>query len=231
MKENYNLTPEEMFSYLVSELKHCTYEECLSKLRGRSAFCSTTRAELREITGLSVEDGSDGMFEACGFLKALYAPDDCIFIGYEADSKNHAAVKTRDNWIKALILNEVEYPLICLNPVTLDGAVEIYAPGKIVQLVKCCLPKNIELRTQAAFWYGMICQDYPVRSLVYDGYKSIHGIFQVNLAELVSNKIFALFDKQPMREARMTRLPGFYDNITGKFQSLLFLSGWEWKNR
>ena len=93
------------------------------------------------------------------------------------------------------------------------------------------------LPVQAAFWLGVIRQKkLPVRSLVYSGSKSIHGLLFLKDTEdfkaqwnLLKEALCSDDDKTYRCDAacsnpgRLTRFPGAIRRETGKRQQLLYL--------
>jgi hypothetical protein len=173
--------------------------------------------------------------EAAEFLRALYEPEDFLFIGSQFDAKNPECVKSRDEWIMSFQADGVQFPLVCVNPVNLDGAANgngetSFRTAANIAKHRYSLIENdrASLRDQAAFWLKMVKSNFPLRALIFSGNKSLHAIFEADPLELPAlKKIFLklCFDVQTLDPARTARLPGHQREDTGKYQSILFLRG------
>ena len=113
---------------------------------------------------------------------------------------------------------------------------------------------GLPLPRQVAFWTGAIrLNTLPVRSLVWSGGKSIHGLVRLAAADAAQwasrwrhlLRLLCSADDPTQRAdascrdaSRMTRLPGAVNSRTGKFQALLWLAAptpaeygppvWDW---
>jgi hypothetical protein len=217
------ITLKSDFSEYVKDYQSATYNEICADLWELSDF--------RPDYPTDQNPGS----EAAEFLRALWEPEDFLFIGSQFDAKNPERVKSRDEWIMTIQADGVKFPLICVNPVDLDGAANgngetSFRTAANIAKHRYSLIENdrASLRDQAAFWLKMIQSGFPVRALIFSGNKSLHAIFEANPEELPALKtIFQKlgFDSQTLDPARTARLPGHQREDTGKYQSILFLRG------
>ncbi|MFZ2656852.1 MAG: CHC2 zinc finger domain-containing protein, partial [Victivallales bacterium] len=169
------ITLKNDFSEYVKDYQSATYNE----------IC----ADLWELSDFRPDYPTDQnpAAEGAEFLRALYEPEDFLFIGSQFDAKNPERVKSRDEWIMTIQADGVKFPLICVNPVHLEGTANgngetSFRTAANIAKHKYSLIENdrASLRDQAAFWLKMIQSGFPVRALIFSGNKSLHAIFEAN---------------------------------------------------
>jgi hypothetical protein len=187
---------------------------------------------------------------AC-FLDALYDDTDYLFCG----EQTHTGVLGK-NVLKANIWRQLfihtkrglQSPLLIANPLT--GQPALTKEGK--ESLRCAASVRrhryalvefdaMPLEEQCAFWAGVIATGtLPLRSLVYSGGKSLHGLVEIGAADRAQwdEQMKILLDavcnpnapkeRQADRACRnpdrMTRLAGSWRQDKGKTQTLIWLA-------
>ena len=173
------------------------------------------------------------------FLRTLYKPDDCLFIGTQYDTK----VRTVAQWIDLFKKHPTPLPFICPNPVdgqlhpTKSGALSYRCDAAICKFKFAVLEFDTLSRIeQFAFW-GKMLHELPLVALIDSGNKSIHAwirIPDVRIFEEWKIKIEQKFFEQCLKSlgidtacknpSHMSRLPGCIRKETGRWQRLLYLN-------
>ncbi len=187
---------------------------------------------------------------AC-FLSAMYDDTDYLFCGEDYHKgvlgKNVLMVK---HWRQLVNITQqvLPYPLLIANPLT--GNEGRTKDGKPSFRCSECVRRHryalvefdaMPLEEQCAFWAGVIeTEMLPLRSLVYSGGKSLHGLVEIGAADRAAwdktldtllcavcnlnapNKRHA--DRACRNPDRMTRLAGAWRQDKEKRQKLLWLA-------
>lgn len=190
------------------------------------------------------------MQTAC-FLGAMYDDTDYLFIG----EKEHLGVLGRNvlmanHWISGINIfhSNISHHLLIANPLTgqegqrNDGKPS-FRCAESVRRHRYALVEfdAMPLEEQCAFWAGVIATGtLPLRSLVYSGNKSLHGLIEIDApdrAQWDKRMEILLYatcppnapkDRQADRACRdpnrMTRLAGSWRSDTNKWQRLVWLA-------
>lgn len=174
--------------------------------------------------------------DAPHLLRALYRPEDSLFIGDRFDTRPRAVAEI----LASLEAGEPVPPHIIPNPLTgkpgptKDGG-ESFRADSCVCAFRFAVAEFDELPrdAQIRFWAGV---DLPVCALIDSGGKSIHGWIRIDgitSAEAwtreVEETLFRFLvplgvDKTCRNEARLSRLPGHYRTEKARWQRLLYLA-------
>ncbi len=188
--------------------------------------------------------------QTSAFLKALYSPKEWVFCGRQYSRGFPGAdLNTCAEWLMLYGSVKLDAPeLLCCNPLT--GKAAMNQAGKPSFRCAGCVSEYrytlvefdaLSLEGQAAFWTGVIRNAIlPVKSLVYSGGKSIHGLVKVGTndfsvwKESTETLLYATChpdapaehkaDRACRSTCNLTRLAGGRRSDTGKVQSLLWLS-------
>ena len=191
---------------------------------------------------------SDTREQARIFLQNLYNAGEWLFIAPQyAAGRIGQDIRTADEWQRVIGTAPLP-PLLMANPLTgREGMTKDNKPsfrcGKCVAAFRFSLVEfdGMPLPKQYAFWAGVIESDLlPLRSLVYSGGKSIHGLIEINAkdredwARKIQTIQTTVCNPAAQKEhqadcackdvGRLTRLAGAYRIDKGKVQSLLWLS-------
>ena len=205
-----------------------------------------TSRDLMDVSPVPIRRESH--LQALDFCLALNEPDSGWFFAGEPRQK-----RTRD---RLTLLDELEAKLVFddlgkfpthILPNDLTGEPGLNEKGEESYALESCLLHRryavvefdaMPLAEQAAFWLGAIRSDLlPIRSLVYSGGKSIHGLLRLKDDEDFKSQWRILesalcCDPDPAyrcdlacrNPGRMTRFPGAIRPETGKRQTLLYLA-------
>lgn len=170
-------------------------------------------------------------------LRALYAPDDVLFIG----GTYGRTVKRIDEWLKRMETTEWVPPHVIPNPLTgevgrtKDGRPSFRADG-CVKAFRFAVAEfdGMSREDQIRFWWAV---DLPVCALIDSGGKSLHAWIRIDgvqtaeqWTELVEGRLFGRYlvplgcDAACRNEARLSRLPGHFRAEKGRWQRLLYLA-------
>lgn len=187
--------------------------------------------------------------QAHWFFWALYGACDMVFVGTQTDKgepwKNIIPAWT---WKQRFFEGEPPPPLLIANPLTgregetKEGSLS-YRCGACVAAFRFALVEfdALPIAEQCAFWAGVIASGtLPLRSLVYSGGKSIHGLVEIGAADVdawgkaIDKLLYAVAnptapdayraDRACRNPDRLTRLPGAIRPDKGTTQSLLWLA-------
>ncbi|NLF99432.1 MAG: hypothetical protein GX565_04695 [Lentisphaerae bacterium] len=190
------------------------------------------------------------MRTAC-FLGAMYEETDYLFCGEQYhEGKIGKNVLMANHWIQGINIfnSNISYPLLIANPLTGKNALtkEGKPSPRCAASVKWHRYALVEfdampLNDQCAFWAGVIATGtLPLRSLVYSGGKSLHGLVEIGAADRaqwdkqVETLLFATHnpdapenrraDRACRNPDRMTRLAGTWRADKQKWQRLVWLA-------
>ena len=190
------------------------------------------------------------MQTAC-FLGAMYEETDYLFCGEQYhEGKIGKNVLMANHWIQGINIfnSNISYPLLIANPLTGKNALtkEGKPSPRCAASVKWHRYALVEfdampLNDQCAFWAGVIATGtLPLRSLVYSGGKSLHGLIQIDASDRaqwdkqMEILLFATCNPNAPKDRqsdhacrdpnRMTRLAGSWRRDTGKRQRLVWLA-------
>lgn len=190
------------------------------------------------------------MQTAC-FLGAMYDDTDYLFCGEQYhEGKIGKNVLMANHWIQGINIfnSNISYPLLIANPLTGKNALtkEGKPSPRCAASVKWHRYALVEfdampLNDQCAFWAGVIATGtLPLRSLVYSGGKSLHGLVEIGAADRaqwdkqVETLLFATHnpdapenrraDRACRNPDRMTRLAGTWRADKQKWQRLVWLA-------
>jgi len=180
------------------------------------------------------------------FLSTLYAEGDLIYIGPKNGiGEPGLNIRPVADWKKQPGLRG---PLIISNPLTgkkgiaNDGTPSYRCKDSVKSFfLGLTEADKMPLDMQACFWVGVLkSETLPLRSLVYSGGKSIHGLIELAVSGLqeweteISKLMHAVAhpslpleqraDPSCRNPDRMSRLPGVIRPETQKMQQLLWLS-------
>ena len=186
--------------------------------------------------------------QARAYLGALYADTDLLFIGRQtAPGVIGVNIRTSEEW-RGLFAASEPPPHVIANPLTgAEGRTKDGSPsfrcGACVAAYRFALVEfdAMSLEDQAAFWAGVIGAGMlPLRSLVFSGGKSIHGLVEIGSADSASweKAIDTLLhatchpcarkewqsDRACKNPDRLPRLPGALRPDKGTRQALIWLS-------
>ena len=182
-------------------------------------------------------DWEPGPRDALALLGALYAPDECLFIG----ERYGAEVRTVGDWMRRIESGETCPPHFIPNALT--GQEHPLPDGKLSRRgdsAVCCFRYAVaEFDTlskpdQLAFWWGF--KSAPIVALIDTAGKSIHAILKVDCASRdgwereVEQKLFTRVliplgcDPLCRNESRLSRLPGHFRRERNAWQRLLYLN-------
>ena len=173
------------------------------------------------------------------FLRTLYKPDACLFIGTQYDTK----VRTVAQWIDLFKKHPTLLPFICPNPVdgqphrTKSGTLSYRCDEAVCKFKFAVLEfDTLSRNEQFAFW-GEMLNVLPVVALIDSGNKSLHAwihVPDVHTLEEWKIKIEQKFFEQCLKPlgidtacknpSHMSRLPGCIRKETGRWQRLLYLN-------
>lgn len=204
-------------------------------------------AKSSDLRGLSpVEWGTVPV--AAAFLGAIFRPDDLVFVGTPFRPRTRENLMTAKALADGLSAPGAELPTH-LVPNPFSGEPGRNAEGKVSYCLDATVAHRrlalvefdeLPLEEQAAFWRGVIeGRLLPVRSLVYSGAKSIHGLVELvddgtaakwseqwrTLERLLCSDPDPAYhaDRACKNAARFTRFPGALRPETGRPQALLYL--------
>ncbi len=170
-------------------------------------------------------------------LRALFAPDDVLYIG----GTWGRTVKRVDEWLEQMETTGWVPPHVIPNPLTgmagltKDGRPSFRADG-CVKSFRFAVAEfdGMSREDQVRFWWAV---DLPVCALIDSGGKSLHAWIRVDgvqtaerWTELVENRLFRRYlvplgcDAACRNEARLSRLPGHFRKEKGRWQKLLYLA-------
>lgn len=212
--------------------------------RGRGATFGTLAA----CSPVPVPEGRAGQVGA--FLSVMYGFEALLYCGESKDrgelGRNIISV---DGWLAAFFRDKINPPeLLIANPLT--GRVGKTKEGKPSFRCASCVDAfrfalvefdAMPIEDQAAFWAGVIdAGTLPLRSLVYSGSKSIHGLVEIGAGDQgawvtsIDKLLFATCHPDAPKEYqadracknpdRLTRLAGAYRADKGSIQTLLWLA-------
>ena len=192
---------------------------------------------------------TDPKAQAAAFLLDLYADADLLFLGDKIDKgeigKN---ILPAAGWQCAIGAGLPLPPLVIANPLTgAEGMTKegkpSYRCGECVAAFRFALVEFDELpmEHQAAFWAGVITTGtLPLRSLVYSGGKSMHGLVEIGATGVdawrrsIEKLLYAVAnpnahvkqraDRACKNPDRLTRLPGATRPDKDTVQTLLWLA-------
>ncbi len=180
------------------------------------------------------------------FLSTLYADAENLFMGEQMGAGIPGTnILSVENWKKQSALSG---PFLVINPLTGESGHTVtgkpsYRCGQCIASRRYALVEfdAMPLEKQAYFWAGVIFSlTLPLRSLVYSGGKSIHGIVEIDAQtpqewhEEMDKLMYAVAHPASPREHqadtacrnadRLTRLAGAIRPESGALQRLLWLS-------
>lgn len=187
---------------------------------------------------------------AC-FLGAMYEETDYLFCGEQYhEGKIGKNVLMAKHWRQLVNITQsaLPYPLLIANPLTGKNALTkegkpSFRCAESVRRHRYALVEfdAMPLEEQCAFWAGVIATGtLPLRSLVYSGGKSLHGLVEIGAADRaqwdkqVETLLFATHnpdapenrraDRACRNPDRMTRLAGSWRQDKVKWQRLVWLA-------
>ena len=190
------------------------------------------------------------MQTAC-FLGAMYDGTDYLFCGEQYHMGEIGRnVRTAKDWCQLVFRYQraLPFPLLIANPLTGQPALTIEGEPSLrcaasVRRHRYALVEfdALQLEEQCAFWAGVIATGtLPLRSLVYSGGKSLHGLVEIDAPDRTQwdKRIVELLyatcnpdapkDRQADRACRnpdrMTRLAGAWRQDKEKRQRLVWLA-------
>jgi hypothetical protein len=202
-----------------------------------------TEKSLTTVSPVAIPD--DPLAQTKLFLSTLYTDTDFVFVGDKYDNGIlGTTVQAISNWKQ----NCPKGPYLIINPLT--GTQGSTKTGKPSYRCTSCISSlryilveadDATLEAQWAFWAGVISsQTLPLRSLVYSGNDSLHGIVEIaanNPEEwrtMQKKVMFAVAHPSAPRSQkadeacnnvdRLTRLAGATHPETKRLQRLLWLS-------
>lgn len=203
----------------------------------------TTEGKLATVSPVAIPN--DPMAQTILFLATLYADTEFVFVGDKYDKGIHGTnVQTILRWKQS----SPKGPYLTINPLTGDQGSTIagkpsYRCSSTISSLRNILVEadDATLEAQLAFWAGVIeSKTLPLRSLVYSGNDSIHGIVEIaanspdEWRTMQKKVMFAVAHPSlPQSQKadvacnnfdRLTRLAGVTNPVTGKRQQLLWLS-------
>lgn len=163
-----------------------------------------------------------------------------IWAGHLHDAKDCESVGYLHEWRWRIQLGAPIPPFLAANPVSGESMNGSYRNSATVAAYRHAVIEidTLPLETQAAFWIGVIKKEMlPVRTLVYSGGKSIHGIIRLRDGEsewrnqwdtlircLATDRDPAYRIDAKCRDAtRMTRFAGAKRADSGRIQELLWI--------
>lgn len=189
----------------------------------------------------------DTMTQTRAFLRNLYADNEMLFFGDRTDAGRIGQnIRTADEW--QCVIDTDPPPLLIANPLTgREGLTKEGTPSfRCGACVSACRFALVEfdampLPEQCAFWSGVIeSGTLPLRSLVFSGGKSIHGLVEIRAqnvstwAQRMECLMYAVChpdapdkfkaDRACKNTDRLTRLAGALRPDKGTRQTLLWLS-------
>jgi hypothetical protein len=184
--------------------------------------------------------------DACLLLSVLFAQDDQVFIGDRLEAsaigKN---IRSVGSWCDFFRRGGTAGPHIIVNPLSgvpapkKDGEGRTYRGDANVKTFRHCLVEfdNLPREDQIRFWSAA---KLPLLALIDSGGKSVHAWLDVSKLSNVStvdqwhqdikmgfyDKVLSPLgvDRACSNPSRLSRLPGYFRNETGKLQRLLWLS-------
>jgi hypothetical protein len=203
----------------------------------------TTEAKLPSVSPVAIPD--DPAAQTILFLSTLYADTDFVFVGDKYDKGIPGTnVQTILSWKQST----PKGPYLIINPLTGDQASTItgnpsYRCSSSISSLRNILVEadDATLEAQWAFWAGVIAsKTLPLRSLVYSGNDSIHGIVEIaaknpdDWRAMQKKVMFAVAHPSVPKTQkadvacnnfdRLTRLAGATNLVTKRLQRLLWLS-------
>ncbi|MFA7172641.1 MAG: hypothetical protein WC340_04375 [Kiritimatiellia bacterium] len=187
---------------------------------------------------------------AC-FLEAMYEDSDYLFCGEQNRSGVLGqSVRMKKEWCQIIARDQktLPFPLLIANPLT--GQPALTKAGKPSLRCTASVKRHryalvefdaMPLKEQCAFWAGVIATKMlPLRSLVYSGNKSLHGLVEIEAADRaqwdkqIEVLLFATCNPNAPKDRqadhacrnldRMTRLAGAWRADKKKRQRLLWLA-------
>ena len=201
--------------------------------------------DLMSISPVSVKGAAAGV----DFLRTIFRPEELVFVGtpYLPRTKDNLHAVEELMWrfsVEGVPLptHILPNPLTGLAGRTSEGR-ESYVLDSTVAHRRMALIEfdELPLKTQVEFWIGAISKRLlPVRSLVYSGAKSIHGLIELiddghaekwteqwrTLERLLCSDDDRAYhaDRLCKNPSRLTRFPGAVRSETGRVQHLLYLA-------
>ena len=203
-------------------------------------------AKLDKLASLSpVQIPEAGADQTKLFLTTLYAPTENLFIGGQMEAGTPGTtIRPVMDWST----QSASGPFLIVNPLT--GEQGMTQTGKPSYRCGQCIASRryalvefdaMPLEQQAQFWVGVISSlTLPLRSLVFSGGKSVHGIIQIDAQKPqewhkeMDKLMYAVAHPNSPREHqadtacrnadRLTRLAGAIRPESGALQRLLWLS-------
>jgi len=197
-------------------------------------------AEILESSKIRI-DHEPGYLDAILILKALYEPDEFVFIGSRLQPGIMGdTIKTAGEWIRFIETHGTPAEHIIANPltgrpgITKDGK-ESYRADDCVSCYRFAVAEfdNHTKDEQLQFWAGV---NLPIAALIDSGGKSIHAWIRVDSTdrtEWENDVERRLFDSilAPMgvdaackNESRLSRTPGHNRTEKNAIQKLLYLA-------
>ncbi len=192
-------------------------------------------ADIWEASPIRLDTSSEQ--DASVLLRALYAPDDVLFIG----GTYGRTVKTVAEWLNHFGVGMPLPPHLIPNPLT--GSVAQTKDGRPSMRADACVKAfrfavaefdGMSREDQLCFWWSV---DLPVCALIDSGGKSLHAWIRIDGVEsvsawttLVEEGLFMGYliplgcDAACRNEARLSRLPGHFRETKGRWQRLLYLA-------
>ena len=187
---------------------------------------------------------------AC-FLEAMYEDSDYLFCGEQNRSGVLGqSVRMKKEWCQIIARDQktLSFSLLIANPLT--GQPALTKAGKPSLRCTASVKRHryalvefdaMPLKEQCAFWAGVIAAKMlPLRSLVYSGNKSLHGLVEIGAADRaqwdkqIEVLLFATCNPNAPKDRqadhacrnldRMTRLAGAWRADKKKRQRLLWLA-------
>jgi len=170
-------------------------------------------------------------------LRALYAPEDVLFIG---DTLGRT-VKRVNEWLKQMESAQWVPPHVIPNPLTGEigrtkGGRPSYRADGCVKSFRFAVAEfdGMSREEQLRFWWAV---DLPVCAWIDSGGKSLHAWIRIDGVETaeawteeVEELLFRRYliplgcDAACRNESRLSRLPGHFRKEKGRWQRLLYLA-------
>ena len=208
------------------------------------ASANATLDKLASLSPISIPEA--GAEQTKLFLSTLYAETENLFIGSQMEAGTPGTtIRSVVDWKKQSTLAG---PFLVINPLTGESGYTVtgkpsYRCGQCIASRRYALVEfdAMPLERQAFFWAGVIFSGtLPLRSLVFSGGKSVHGIVEIDAQtpqewqEEMDKLMYAVAHPASSREHqadtacrnadRLTRLAGAIRPESGASQRLLWLS-------
>jgi len=205
---------------------------------------SGDEADLRESSPIRI-DWKPSARDTVTFLKAVFNPNDLVFIGYRTDAGiMNENIRTVAAWVAFFQTGGTAGPFLIINPLSgtpvpkKSGEGVTYRSDANVETFKHALVEFDDLGRgdQIRFWMAI---NMPIKALVDTGGKSIHGLIDISSLEIetaedwdhhIKRRLYEQHlvplgvDRACKNPARLSRLPGVVRPETGKMQRVLWLS-------